>query len=444
MKTQLYKHFTIFLFLFTGFAGYAQWNYVEPGIAAKNNVFFSDINHGWVAADDSTIIRTQDGGLTWEIHNVGTNGKYKSTLLHPDNVASIHTGSMYNTISFINGQQGWVGGVEFYMDENFQNFWVEGTLLYTNDGGDSWDFLSDETFPIIEDMVFLDENTGFFIFYTYQIGSIAKTDDGGNSFVDLWHNASVNYTPINSLNFADNQNGYAALDDGLILKTTDGGLNWVTEQIADVNLNSIFFINANIGWVVGNNGKIYKSEDGGNNWTEQASNTSVHLFDCKFISENRGWIAGDMQTVLFTDDGGSSWNTQLDSTNGTFEHISIIDANNCWITGYNQDGDILLNTTNGGITNISNTIGNNETVVSCYPNPFIDKTLIQVTNPGSDVIQIEIYNSNGTFISSFDMNVLKEGNSKFEYSATDQKPGIYFFIIKTSKAQRLLKLVKSE
>jgi photosystem II stability/assembly factor-like uncharacterized protein len=53
--------------------------------------------------------------------------------------------------------------------------------------------------------------------------------------------------------------------EGLILKTVDGGNNWVkqTSGISKVLL-SVFFTNDNIGYVVGDGGTILKTITGGN------------------------------------------------------------------------------------------------------------------------------------------------------------------------------------
>ncbi len=71
---------------------------------------------------------------------------------------------------------------------------------------------------------------------------------------------------------------------GTILKTTNGGSSWETQNSGTEEfLISSFFINSNTGWVVGSNGSILKTTNGGVNWLSQTSGTSEALVEV-FIS----------------------------------------------------------------------------------------------------------------------------------------------------------------
>jgi len=71
-------------------------------------------------------------------------------------------------------------------------------------------------------------------------------------------------SPLKSVYFTSVDTGYAVGDNGTILKTTDGGINWLTQNsCTDVNLYSVHFPSVDTGYVVGDCGTILKTTDGG-------------------------------------------------------------------------------------------------------------------------------------------------------------------------------------
>src|SRR5436190_9537346 len=91
---------------------------------------------------------------------------------------------------------------------------------------------------------------------------------------------SGTFFTLNSVCFVDANTGYAVGDSGysanIILKTSDGGLNWVTQmrQVSGTApLTSVSFVNANTGFVSGcgnysimySGHVLYKTTNGGLN-----------------------------------------------------------------------------------------------------------------------------------------------------------------------------------
>ena len=77
--------------------------------------------------------------------------------------------------------------------------------------------------------------------------------------------------------FIDDLNGWVVGDSGLVLKTTNGGLDWI-ELSNNINekLYSVYFESPLLGWAVGKN-IIYVTSDGGLNWQEKKRDTSLVL-----------------------------------------------------------------------------------------------------------------------------------------------------------------------
>jgi photosystem II stability/assembly factor-like uncharacterized protein len=81
-------------------------------------------------------------------------------------------------------------------------------------------------------------------------------------------------------------------DNGTLLRSDNGGATW--DRI-DLRINDplfgISFIDRKTGWVVGYKGRIIRTYDGGINWIEQASATDADLFAVSF-HKNRGYAIG--------------------------------------------------------------------------------------------------------------------------------------------------------
>ena len=166
------------------------------------------------------------------------------------------------------------------------------------------------------------------------------------------------------------RDGLAESQD-LILKTTDGGLNWfpltseTNEHLTDIN-----FCNLNTGYAVGNGGTILKTTNGGLVWISLFSGTTIDLNSVDFVDTLVGYIAGGEYCnwkVLKTTNGGESWvdmSSGIPYTYGYAITIKFIDANTGFIGGghtphYNR----IYKTTNGGhtwIQSIVTTSGNKQ------------------------------------------------------------------------------------
>ena len=58
------------------------------------------------------------------------------------------------------------------------------------------------------------------------------------------------------------------------------------------NLFGVHFIDENIGWAVGENGTIIRTSDGGENWLELSCGTVNDLKDVFFLDSQNGFVVG--------------------------------------------------------------------------------------------------------------------------------------------------------
>lgn len=147
------------------------------------------------------------------------------------------------------------------------------------------------------------ENIGWAVGDT---GVLLKTIDGGTNWVSL--ETPVN-TSFNKVSFYDLYLGYAIGSGGVIIKTIDGGDTWFAlETPVTDNLNGIFIINDKNVCVVGDNGTIISTIDGTNfTLSVQTSSVIEDLNTVYFYDIAVGWVAGNNGTLLMTKDGGNIW-----------------------------------------------------------------------------------------------------------------------------------------
>src|SRR3972149_2101943 len=58
------------------------------------------------------------------------------------------------------------------------------------------------------------------------------------------------------------------------------------------SLNAIDFANENIGWIAGNDGLLFKTKDGGQTWRSLPRLGNWHIRIIDFINDSVGWAVG--------------------------------------------------------------------------------------------------------------------------------------------------------
>ena len=113
-------------------------------------------------------------------------------------------------------------------------------------------------------------------------------------------------------------------NDGVILRTDDGGANWKTQSSGTIrDLFGIAFATPTSGWIVGKTGTILHTEDGGGTWVSQDSGTRMDLLEAAFITPEVGWVVGYSGTILHTEDGGKTWIPQVSGIRSNLHSVAF-------------------------------------------------------------------------------------------------------------------------
>jgi photosystem II stability/assembly factor-like uncharacterized protein len=194
----------------------------------------------------------------------------------------------------------------------------------------------------IYDIDFVNENLGWLVGTG---GMIVKTTDGGQNWINNNSGTTAEFYGIDMLN---NSTGWAVGQSGYIRKTTDGGATWVSQTSGQsVSLYDVGFVNDQLGLIVGASGRILRTTNGGTNWTSINSGTTQTLRELQFVDSLKAWAVGTGGTILKTTDGGLNWSFQTltPSTTNYLRAVCFIDTLYGWAVG---EGSLIYKTTDGG------------------------------------------------------------------------------------------------
>ena len=307
------------IFLMLCCHAYSQERWVVQTSTIKNNlnsVFFLDTNVGYAVGDSGTILKTFDGGTTWDPSSSRTSGMVFFSVFSINNAPTLAVGrgsigatgsvnAVYKSIGFGSGftdspvpnNTATLGGALYSI------YCTTVTVCYsvgyhiiikTTDGGSSWSRQTNSA--ISSHSLYSIYCTGSNTCYAGGSGIILKTTNGGTDWITQYSGNAG----LRSIFFTDSLMGYAAGDSAVLLKTSNGGATWTSISLSPINQNltSVYFVNASTGYLVGNGGVIYKSNNAGASWVSQASGTTAKLNSASFPNASIGYAVGDGGVVL--------------------------------------------------------------------------------------------------------------------------------------------------
>lgn len=144
---------------------------------------------------------------------------------------------------------------------------------------------------------------GGYIYFSSNIVNGADTQDAGVA-------TSENLTDVHAL---DSNNVVAVGENNAVVYSQNGGDTWlaVTGPTVGVNLTAVWVLSADM-WLVGTAaGELWATRDAGQNWTEIGLPTgTTQIDDIRFVDDVVGYIAARTSTtarILRTTDGGRDW-----------------------------------------------------------------------------------------------------------------------------------------
>ncbi|MBZ0200408.1 MAG: T9SS type A sorting domain-containing protein, partial [Ignavibacteriaceae bacterium] len=436
-------------------------DWVDASFAAYDwdDVFFISDDVGWIMGEAGKIIKTTNGGLSWN---------YQSSGL-PLGI---------NSSYFISESIGWACG-------------GAGYIIKTTNGGSTWAIQRYASTSSLSSIYFLNENLGWAVGYNH----ILKTTNGGNDWFDCAPTTDFMF----AVKFVSPNIGFAVAGYGRIIKTTDGGSTWTNQTTPYTGwLSDISVFNENIACAVGDYGNIIKTTDGGSNWVLLNSNNSRSLTSVFFLNENIGYVAGTQGAILKTENGGLpvelisfnancvssdvtlSWSTASETNNKGFQvERRSLKVNSQWsIAGFVDGAGTTTELNNYSFTDenllpgkylyrlkqidydgsfkYSNIIDvevempNEFVLYQNYPNPFNPVTKIKYTIPKEvnsqwSMVNLKVYDILGNEVATLVNEEQAPGVYEVEWNASSVNrglaSGVYFVRLQAGKLSKSQKIV---
>jgi photosystem II stability/assembly factor-like uncharacterized protein len=293
--------------------------HADPTSINANDVSFINALTGFVGCDHGHLLKTTDGGETWQQFNM-PDTTYAITQLHffdsnlgfvlstSGKVGIIYKttdgGTNWITTATISGSTAWyLYSMDFSSPTSGIVVGNSANLYYTTDGT-NWNKAPNVTFPITINYSRTDQYSVKFISPTSAIscgwGSVAlgfqptiflKTTDAGATWNYLEQaDANKFYVNFKSLYFKDSLNGIsvggATYPGTVICRTTDGGSNWIPlPAVSGFNPSKIIG-SGNRLIVSGDGGNIIVSNDFGDSWVMINKHPSSVLSSIKIVNNN--------------------------------------------------------------------------------------------------------------------------------------------------------------
>jgi photosystem II stability/assembly factor-like uncharacterized protein len=255
--------------------GGKSWNVVSRTSDVFAGVHFTSRTRGWIAGYAGTIKRTDDGGKTWILQRGGSMMETRQ----PEREAEV-----LNSIFFLDDRHGWATGgsglilrtsnggdtwepvdagrVEDLWAVRFASVdrgWIvgeDGLILTSRDGGQSWQALTPGKHITLYSLAVVEPST---VIVVGAGGTILRSEDGAN-----WNSIPSNTSEIlNSVASAGKEVFWAVGSGGTTLGSFDEGRSWVeVVPVSRRDLNSVSLADAAHGIAVGRRGAVQQLTSG--------------------------------------------------------------------------------------------------------------------------------------------------------------------------------------
>lgn len=368
-------------------------------------------------SDTSYILKTTNGGDNWEI-------KFRAV-------------DDFSTIKFANNTTGFMCG---------------GDLYKTTDAGENWFVINAPNQTRMEDIELLNSDTMWVVDNDGLTGGVFRTTNGGSSWVQqltLSINPSYIYFYNARIGFICNNAG------SYIRKTTDGGATW-NIVVSGESFTDIHFVDSLTGWRASSGG-IKKTSNGGLNWVNQqlpSHSGVVNFTNFSNVNKDTIWGVGGKydypgnrtRAVLYTTtNGGSNWFFQVPDTSieiFQYTNIQFTDKSKGWAYAYNKG----IHTKVGGdpLTSVNPIFSETPKQFKLeqnYPNPFNPTTQINYELQIANYVTLKVYDLQGKEIQTLVNKKQSAGNYSVEFNGANLSSGIYFYTLQTENYKETKKMM---
>lgn len=398
------------------------WYQIPTGTTKKlNTINFPSSTVGYIGGNDSLLLKTTDGGETWNEVN------YTGVTFIGDEDSILNLKFVSETIGYM--ATGPYGGI--YKTINGGTTWTQITpagVLCFNEG-----------------LFFFDENNGFLGGSGCFIGeTIEKMSAGVLATTTINTPTNTAQNRVVDIDFLNSTFGLAASYSGYILRTTNGGTTWdtiPTPVMPNASLTSVAIVDDTLAYAgynqIGGGLGILRTIDAGLTWTQDMNSATFYYpyFFCMHESGDGKVFSGAQPSwatngLIFENYGGGLW-AYYEVDQPIHDMTSYADS---VVFGVGDSGYVVVNQPPANLSFTENQNANDALAV--FPNPFND--IITVNLPqeiSSENFSLTIYSVTGEL-------VYTAQNKNMMLDLGNLTSGVYFVRLTSSDHLWTSKIIK--
>ncbi|MBN2104223.1 T9SS type A sorting domain-containing protein [bacterium] len=380
---------------------------------------------GWASGGNRTILKTTDGGVTWQDASGNIDDLFYGSIDGLDENTALVTG--------------------------YTNAAGHSTIFKTDNGGTSWTTVFEPPGYINHIIMFDALNGRACGDPVDDVWMVYETSDGGESWTQMANCPSAEagaYGLFNDVNWYEPTGcwfGTGRTDPPKVYHTDNGGATWIPVSVPDLSQVSCIAFNTSGEGLAGSGdeGVLIRTVDNGNHWepvTPPAAGTIHYLayFDSRFWTLINGEIYSNP-------DLDGDWRHET-SASSNLHCLSLTGSNSTlsgWVVG--NDGIIIRYGTESpqGINPESDlmAIPSEFHLFQNYPNPFNAVTTLRFTldRPGSTTLSV--FNLHGQLVETIIDQTRSAGPHNVQWNAGRLASGIYLVQLKSNNRKEIKKII---
>ncbi|MBS1903678.1 MAG: T9SS type A sorting domain-containing protein [Bacteroidetes bacterium] len=412
---------------------------------------------GITVGQDGLIMRTSDGGVTWEfIPRRPEVRTLRAIRMMPDGQRGFAAGG-YGTIlytvdsghTWIPSATGVITGLNgAVLNEDGRGFVVGdfGTLLRTSDAGVTWSRVTLATSKTLHCIAEASKNT---LYIGGDSALFLKSTDGG-AYWTRYHGPLPDSFAITGMTFFDSLQGLVCSPFG-VFKTTDAGISWhlvlspIVCGFMKLSASSMMPNAIGVGLATGGQftGAVGYSTDRGETWvcTELLQRSPFPPSDVFTPDGVHATFVGHYGLIYHSVDGGVTWSTQSAPTTNNLYGIVYGSTRAGWSCGIR--GTILRIDTDEGldVRNPDVIAMPHLTIERVYPNPAVSRVrlLYQLDQPGK--ANVQVFDQLGVRVLDAQLGMRANGEHTDELNLGELASGSYLLFLSVGNAAATTQIV---
>lgn len=401
------------------------------------DIYFTDTSTGYAVTLTNKILKTKDGGYSWQIKN--DTGFYYA---------------LFRSIEFLDDAKYGISGA------------LGGTTRTwrTSDSGETWTDITANLTDTTDSGNTKKNICGLSHFgntfygvgsWGSKMGKFYKSTDKGLTWQTTYMDTNLIKGLVDVV-FVAQDTGFISgcrNKESVVLKTTDGGNNW-TKVFGDTTIGGriwkLQFLTRHICYgsieplFYPDTVSIIRSYDGGNNWTiipvgskQKSPGSFAGTQGVGFATPARGWVGGYYDGVFETTDSGKTWahlNFGYD-----FNRIFVIDSNHIFAGGHMpyKYGSWMPNS----IKAVSGHSKPPHYLYPASPNPAKGNVKIEFDLKNATNVVLDVVNTDGRNIYSITNTFLQSGHYTYCWDGSNAPNGNYIIWLGTNEIPIVQKFV---